>query len=144
MVIQMKNKLFKFFDITFYKFVIVGIINTLFGTSIMFIFYNVFHLSYWISSASNYFFGSILSYVLNRYFTFNNRVNSHKTIIRFILNISFCYLLAYGIAKPISEALLSVFSQTVQANVAMLIGMCLFVGLNYIGQRYFVFNEHKE
>lgn len=137
----MKDKLLKFFDITFWKFIIVGIINTLFGTSIMFIFYNVFHFSYWISSASNYFFGSILSYVLNKYFTFNNKVESRKTIIRFIINISVCYLVAYGIAKPISEKLLSVFSQTVQTNVAMLIGMCLFVGLNYIGQRYFVFKN---
>lgn len=135
----MRNKPLKLFDITFWKFIIVGIINTLFGTSIMFVFYNVFHFSYWLSSASNYFFGSILSYLLNRYFTFNNRVKSRKTIVRFILNISVCYLVAYGIAKPISESLLSFFSQTIQANMAMLIGMCLFVGLNYIGQRYFVF-----
>lgn len=140
----MRNKLLKLFDITFWKFIIVGIINTLFGISIMFVFYNVFHFSYWLSSASNYFFGSILSYLLNRYFTFNNRVKSYKTIFRFILNISVCYLVAYGIAKPISEVLLSSFSQNIQVNMAMLIGMCLFVGLNYIGQRYFVFRSAIE
>ena len=57
-------------DPTVYRFILVGIVNTLFGTAIMFVFYNVFHLSYWISSASNYFFGSILSYFLNKSFTF--------------------------------------------------------------------------
>jgi putative flippase GtrA len=39
-------------DSTVYRFILVGIVNTLFGTAIMFVFYNVFHLSYWLSSAS--------------------------------------------------------------------------------------------
>ena len=66
----MKRLIAKFADKTFVRFVLVGVINTLFGSAIMFVFYNVFHLSYWLSSASNYFFGSILSYFLNKYYTF--------------------------------------------------------------------------
>ena len=69
-------------DKTFVRFLMVGVVNTLFGTAIMFVFYNVFHLSYWISSASNYFFGSILSYFLNRYFTFQNRSRGWRTVVR--------------------------------------------------------------
>ena len=46
-------------DSTFIRFAMVGVANTIFGTAIMFLFYNVFHLSYWVSSASNYIFGSI-------------------------------------------------------------------------------------
>lgn len=133
----------KFFDITFWKFVLVGIVNTLFGTGIMFVFYNVLHLNYWISSASNYFFGSILSYFLNRFFTFRSKSPTGKTLLRFILNISLCYLLAYGIAKPIMAALLSGASQKIQDNLAMVAGMGLFVLLNYCGQRFFVFRDTK-
>ena len=66
----MRELIKKFADKTFLRFVLVGVINTVFGTAIMFVFYNVFGLSYWLSSASNYFFGSILSYFLNKYFTF--------------------------------------------------------------------------
>ena len=66
----MKIKLFNVFDLTFCKFLIVGIANTIFGTSIMFIFYNVFDFSYWYSSMANYIFGSILSYFLNKYLRF--------------------------------------------------------------------------
>ena len=29
----------------------------------------------------------------------------------------------------------------VQENVAMLVGMCLYTGLNYLGQRFFAFKE---
>lgn len=133
----------KFFDRTFWTFLLVGVANTLFGTGIMFLFYNVFHLSYWLSSASNYFFGSILSYVLNRMFTFRSQDSAGKTLPRFVVNITLCYLLAYGMAKPLAAWVLSGFPVAVQENVAMLTGMCLFVGLNYIGQRFFVFKNKK-
>ena len=70
----------------FIRFIIVGIANTVFGTAIMFLAYNLLHLSYWISSAANYFFGSILSYFLNKYYTFGSKNKSWKEVIRFILN----------------------------------------------------------
>ena len=57
----MKDKIKNILDITFWKFVLVGIVNTLVGTAVMFAAYNVLHLSYWISSASNYVVGSIVS-----------------------------------------------------------------------------------
>lgn len=132
------------FDRTFWKFILVGVANTLFGAVIMFLFYNVLHLSYWISSASNYIFGSILSYVLNRAFTFQNKEHSRKTLPRFVFSIGLCYLLAYGVAKPLVRNLLTGTTQSLQENVAMLVGMCLFTGLNYIGQRFFVFRKRQQ
>ena len=134
----------KFFDITFWKFILVGIANTIFGTGIMFLFYNVFHFSYWVSSASNYIFGSILSYFLNRIFTFRSKSHTKETLPRFVINITLCYLIAYGVAKPLALRVLSGAALNIQENVAMLFGMCLFVGLNYIGQRFFVFKGKKE
>lgn len=123
------------------KFLIVGVINTLFGTAIMFGLYNLAGCSYWISSAANYFFGSILSFILNKTFTFQNKDSLKNTVPRFVLNIFVCYLLAYGIAKPLTIYLLQGFSVTIQENVAMFVGMCLFTGFNYVGQRYFAFKE---
>ena len=141
----MKELIKKFFDKTFLKFIIVGVANTLFGTAVMFVFYNVLHLSYWVSSASNYIFGSILSYFLNKYFTFKSRDNSLASVLRFAVNISVCYLLAYGLAKNAVRWVLSGLSSTLQDNIAMLVGMGLFVVLNYIGQRYIVFRaDDKE
>ena len=139
----MKKLLSKFLDKTFLRFIIVGVINTLFGTAIMFVFYNVFWLSYWLISASNYFFGIILSYFLNKYFTFQYKKRDWKVVGRFVLNISACYLIAYGAAKPLVRALLSGASSTIQENVAMLCGMCLFVALNYLGQRFFAFKSEE-
>jgi len=124
------------------KFLIVGVINTLVGTVIMFTFYNLFGLNYWISSATNYIVGSIFSYLLNKYWTFKNKNKSFKIIIKFIINISICYLLAYGIAKPLIKIALSGTMEKLQENVAMLVGIILFTILNYFGQRFFAFKDN--
>lgn len=137
----LNKKIALFTDRTFMKFVIVGIINTIVGTTIMFVFYNVFNFSYWISSASNYFFGSICSYILNKHITFKNKEQGWKPLLRFTFNILACYLLAYGIAKPMMQWFLSDFSITVQENVSLAVGMCLFTALNYLGQRFFTFKK---
>ena len=105
----------------------------------MFGLYNLAHCSYWVSSAANYLLISILSFFLNKYFTFQSSERSAGEIVRFALNIAACYLLAYGIAKPLCRALLSGVAAGVRDNVSMFAGMCLFTGFNYLGQRFFAF-----
>lgn len=126
-------------DKKLFKFLIVGVINTLVGTAIMFGAYNLLGCSYWVSSAANYILASIFSYVLNKKFTFEHEGDVAKSGVRFVINIAACYLIAYGIAKPFAIWMLSGSSITIQENVAMLVGMCIFTGLNYFGQRFFVF-----
>lgn len=75
----------KLIDKTTIKFILVGIVNTLVGTGVMFLMYNLLHASYWISSASNYIIGSIVSYVLNKYFTFQNNEKSFAMVIKFVI-----------------------------------------------------------
>ena len=141
----MAEKLTRFFDSSFFRFLIVGCINTLVGYGVMFGLYNLagLHrwgdLGFWLSSAANYVIGSIVSYFLNKHFTFRNTEKGAKVVGRFILNITVCYLLAYGLAKPVVTWLLSNtgWSQQIQGNLAMLGGSVLFVMLNYLGQRFF-------
>ena len=129
----------KLLDKSEVRFIIVGLINTAVGTAIMFLAYNAFHLSYWLSSSLNYILASILSYFLNKYFTFKSEDKSFIEVLKFALNIAICYLLAYGAAQPLVKQLLSGSSRSIIDNVSMLVGMVLFVVLNYLGQRFFVF-----
>ena len=73
-----------------------------------------------------------------------NNPSNGNSIIRFVVNILVCYLLAYGVAKPVTKAILSDFSVKIQENIAMLIGMGLFIILNYFGQRFFAFKDNAE
>ncbi|MCD8026554.1 MAG: GtrA family protein [Clostridiales bacterium] len=149
----MKNFLKQFFDIKFWKFILVGILNTVVGNGLMFVFYNLTPLKnaelgivdgYWISSALGYIIGSIVSYFLNKHFTFKNTEKGIKPVLKFAVNIAVCYFLAYGLAQPLTEWILSGQSEEIRTNIAMLVGMCLFVAFNYIGQRFFTFREKKE
>ena len=148
---NLKNKLLKIFDKTFLKFIVVGIINTLFGTAIMFSsFYILDHLqwfsydiNYWTSSALNYLCGSILSYFLNKKYTFEVKETSKRSIARFAINVSVCYFLAYGVAKPLALYLFQGAGERLQGYIALVIGMGLFVLLNYVGQRFWAFKQDE-
>jgi len=129
------------FDKIFLKFISVGVINTIVGSGIMFISYNFIGMGYWFSSAANYIVGSVLSFFLNKYWTFNVRKFSLFMVFAFAFNIIVCYLIAYKVARILAHSLL--LSQTLQFqdNVAMVVGVCLFTGLNYLGQRFIIFKK---
>lgn len=129
----------KLLDPTMVKFLLVGVVNTLVGCGVMFLLYNLASCSYWLSSAANYVVGGIVSFFLNKYFTFQNHERSWKQVVKFIATVAVCYLLSYGAAKPAVMWLLSSQPVKVQENVAMLVGMGLYTVLNYFGQRFFAF-----
>ena len=134
-------------DSSFIRFLIVGVINTLVGTAVMFGLYNIAGLhkwgqiGYWLSTIGNYTVGSVVSFFLNKHFTFKNKEKGKAVVIRFVINIAVCMTLAYGIAQKCVElALAGTFlSEQLQGNISMLVGMGLFVLLNYFGQRFFAF-----
>lgn len=131
------------FDIKLLKFLLVGVINTIVGSGIMFLLYNCFNVPYWPSSACNYIVGGICSYFLNKYFTFKNHSKSKREVLYFIILIVSCYLIAYVSAKKLIYMILSDYSEKLRGNIALVCGMCLFTGLNYLGQRFIVFKERN-
>ena len=126
------------------KFLLVGIINTIVGYSVMFGAYNLLHLDYWVSSAANYVIGSICSFFLNKYFTFQARKFSVAELVCFIICIVVCYLIGYGIARPVVRFIFQSAGPIVQDNLAMLGGSGVFTVLNFFGQKFFVFRNSGE
>ena len=130
-------------DPTMFKFLLVGVFNTLVGCGTMFLLYNLAGCSYWLSSAANYIVGGVVSFFLNKYFTFQNHERSWKQVIRFAVNVAVCYLLAYGIAKPAVGWVLGnmAFSEQMKGNLTMLAGSGLFVLFNCFVQKFFAFRQ---
>ena len=147
----MKSFFKKFFDPVLFRFILVGIVNTMVGYTVMFSLWNLAGLhawgdvGYWISSAANYVVGSIVSFFLNKHFTFRNQEKGMKVVLRFALNITVCWLLVYGAAKPAVAWVLSglPLSQQLRGNLTMFLGSGLFVVFNYFGQRFFAFKTHE-
>ncbi len=133
----------KLIDNTIPKFLLTGVINTLVGALVMFLLYNLAGCSYWLSSAANYLVGGTVSFFLNKYFTFRNRERSWAQVLRFALTVASCWLIAYGLAKPLVLRLLSGAEEKLQTNIAMVVGMGLYTALNYCGQRFFAFKTRE-
>lgn len=134
---------YKDFIMEVIHFGIVGVINTLMGWVIMAVLYNLVHMNYWLSSGISYFIGSVFSYHANGKLTFKVENKDKWLPWRFALNIIVCYLAAFGIAKPLVRYVLSGQAQVIVENVAMLLGMCIFIVMNFFGQKLFVFRKTK-
>jgi len=137
------KKLLSLFDEKLLKFLLVGVLNTLVGDVLSFLLINLTDLNMWLATALPTVIASVMSYFLNKYFTFKNTEKGWRPALRFAINIAVCYLLAYGIAIPLMQFALSAAEPALRDNLSKLIGMCLFVGFNYLGQRLFAFRNRE-
>ena len=151
----------KYFDEKLIKFALVGVLNTVVGYGINLVALNLLKLDFFVAGALNYIPTSVMSFFLNKYFTFKSKGNLLKEAVRFAVNILVCFVLAYGIAKPLTAFVLSGagvgFFEFVEKitfnllsgkdnvidNIATLVGMVLFVVFNYTGQRFFAFKAEE-
>ena len=130
----------KLFDASMWKFLLVGVCNTLLSAVIMFLLEG---LGYWPSTAIAYVAGAVLSFFLNRSFTFQSDAPFWPSVGKFALNVAVCYLIAYSVAQPLVSLVLSrtAISAVWQERVAKVCGMGLYTCINYVGQRFFAFRK---
>lgn len=135
---------YKDFIMEVIHFGMVGVINTFLGWVIMAVLYNLIHMNYWLSSGISYFIGSVFSYHANSRVTFKVENKDKWLPWRFAANIIVCYLIAFGAAQPLVEHVLSSQPAVIVDNVAMVLGMGIFIVLNFFGQKLFVFQTQKQ
>ncbi len=133
----------KWTENTFVRFLLVGVGNTLLSAAIMFLLYERAGFGYWGSSALAYIAGAVMSFFLNRYFTFRSQEGFWRSAVKFALNVAVCYLIAYSAAKPLVVWALSGtgLSGVWTDRLSMLFGMGLYTLINYFGQRFFAFRK---
>ena len=133
----------KFLDASVWKFLLVGVGNTLLSMVLMFALEG---LGYWPSTAIAYVAGAVMSFFLNRHFTFHSQETALRSAVKFALNVAVCYLLAYGVAQPVMELLPrpDVVPIIWWERLTKLVGMGLYTVLNYFGQRFFAFRKSKQ
>ena len=142
---------YKDFIMEVIHFGMVGVINTLMGWGIMAVLYNLIHMNYWLSSGISYFIGSVFSYHANAKLTFKVEERDKWLPWRFACNIIVCYLVSFSVAQPFTARLLDAVglsaggrvSASLLDNISMILGMCLFIVMNFFGQKLFVFRKRK-
>ena len=133
----------RLFDASMLKFLLVGVGNTLLSTVLMFALEG---LGYWPSTAIAYVAGAVLSFFLNRRFTFHSEETLGRSAVKFALNVAVCYVLGYGLARGLMGILApwSPLSPLWWERLSKLVGMGLYTVLNYFGQRFFAFRRQGE
>jgi putative flippase GtrA len=128
----------------FTRFLLVGVVNTLTGLSIIFVLLNVFGFSYWSSTFIGNGVGAMVSYVLNRTFTFNSQIDFTKGVPKFITVILVCYFLSYSLSDFLADGVYYLYNTIPFINeeeFAILFGTGMYTVGNYFGQRNFVFKK---
>jgi len=125
------------------KFLIVGVLNTIIGASIMFVAYNFLGLNYWISTSLNYILAGTFSFFANKKFTFKSEGKTFQKIILFITTLVFCYFIAFYLSKKIM-IFINVNNIKLKENISMVLGMVIYTVLNFIFQKKIVFRKEGE
>ena len=130
----------KLFDVSMLKFLLVGVGNTLLSTVLMFALEG---LGYWPSTAIAYVAGAVMSFFLNKRFTFRSDEVLWKAAVKFAVNVAVCYVVGYGLARLVMGALspLNPLPAIWWERLSKLVGMGLYTVLNYFGQRFFAFRR---
>ncbi len=143
----------KIFPRSLWFFILIGMLNTVLSQVLMQYLNRVWGGGFWGSSAFVYVVTSVLSYFLNRRFSFKNTDRVAHTAWRFALVIGVCYLLGHLLAGPatalglwIAPGFLPFLNRLFphlgwnQEQLSLLVAQVIFNVFNYIGQRFFAFN----
>ena len=99
-------KLKKMIDKTLALYLLVGVLNFIVCTGIMFLLYNVADVSKHFAPIVNYGLGSIIWYLSCNYLLFPGHKTTSKQLLCFVLDIVVCYLLSYYLIGPYVSRLL--------------------------------------
>ena len=122
-----------FWDITFFKFVIVGVFNTLLGYTTIMIFYHLIGLKYSTSYLLSYIIGFIISFFLNKHFVFGSKKDKLKEFLKFLSAFAISYYISYLGLKVIVE------NNLIPTDIAFFIGMVIYSTIFYLLNRFITF-----
>ncbi|MBM4762792.1 GtrA family protein [Bacillus sp. B15-48] len=125
---------------SFFRFLLVGIVNTMVGLSTMLTLINFGNVSYWKATFIGNTIGATVSYFLNRTFTFNSKVTAITGVPRFIVIIFLCYVFSFSISGEMAR-IVGATGFVSEDELAVLGGTVLYTVTNYIGQKSFVFHK---
>jgi putative flippase GtrA len=128
----------------FFRFLLVGVLNTFIGTGLMLLLKNGLAWPFWPATFTGNATGAAFSFLMNRSFTFNSRVSIQAGGPRFIIIVLVCYLFSFSISNVMAGTMntIAVGQFTINSdNIAILLGSIIYTITNYIGQKSFVFKD---
>jgi glycosyltransferase involved in cell wall biosynthesis/putative flippase GtrA len=117
------------------RFILVGVINTLVGLSVIYAAMYFFGFGVKSSNLIGYLVGIIVSFTLNKRWTFKNRDRIGASLIRYLVVIGIAYV------ANLQTVLFSVSSLKVSPYLAQFIGVFPYALIGYLGCKFFAFPD---
>lgn len=125
------------FDRYFFRYIVIGIVNTIAGYGTIFSLMFYFSLIPEISNFFGYLVGILISYILNKKFNFKSKGSHKKELPKFIIGL--------GIAYFVNLLVLFISYRFLNINMylAQFIAGCFYVITGYLMSKYFAFRKES-
>lgn len=118
----------------FFRFLTVGVTNTILGYCIIFSCMYLANMSPQLSNITGYSIGLISSYILNKNYTFKSRQNRHHEIIKFLG----VFIIAYVLNFLVLTMLIQFFC--LHNGASQILAGLVYIGTSFTMNKYIVFN----
>jgi len=120
-----------------FRFLTVGILNTILGYCVIFACMYLVKMSPESSNVIGYSVGLIASYILNRKYTFNSKLNRRSEIIRFLAVFVVSYSLNFGVL------VILIHRVEIHEGASQVLAGLVYVVSSFIMNKYYVFKPQK-
>jgi len=118
-----------------FRYLLVGLFNTALGFAIIFSCMYLLDMSPLASNITGYLCGLVVSYFLNKFFTFKTTARSHSEMLRFLVVFAAAYLANVGML------LLCIDVLHLHEGLSQLVAGAIYVGASYFLNKYYVFRH---
>lgn len=120
----------------FYRYLIVGVINTIIGYGIIFSLMYI-GVSPEISNIIGYAIGICVSYVLNKIYTFKSKTHPKREFPKFVISLLLAYVLNFF------TLLICIRMIHINAYMSQIISGIVYTLSSFVFAKYFAFNGDK-
>lgn len=125
------------FDMTIVRFLLVGVINTLVGLGTIYSAMYFLGMGVVFANALGYSIGIVVSFSLNKTWTFGSRDRIVSTFPRYLL------VLAVAYAANLATVLFVHARFDINAYLAQAMGVLPYTTIGFLGSRYFAFRAQR-
>lgn len=115
------------------RYLLVGLLNTAVGYGIIFILMYGFGVNPELSNAIGYLFGLVVSYTMNRRFTFESKEKRLKEFSKFLGVFAIAYSLNFITLVALIRWL------HVEKGVSQILASVVYVGVSFVLSKYYTF-----
>lgn len=122
---------------TLIRYLLVGVVNTLVGLGIIYLAMYFLHMGIAASNAFGYAVGIVVSFILNKSWTFNSDDHAVYSFLRYLLVLAVAYVV------NLETVLFANYNFNLNPYLSQALGIFPYTAIGFLGSRYFAFRKRR-